>query len=227
MKEYYTYAYLREDRTPYYIGKGQKNRAYDKNRHRVKVPPKNRIIILKKFKKESDAYLHEEYMIFVLGRKDLGTGILINLSNGGDGNNGYNHTDIAKRKLSIRNRKKSNPFYGKKHTDELKQKNKERVSGKNNYWYGKTGEGNPFYGKTHTEDWRKKQARARVKYKYKIIDPNGKHYITTNLSNFCKIFNLNSGAMGQVVRNKLKHYKKWKGEVLGELNERGLLRRKS
>jgi group I intron endonuclease len=223
MKEYYTYAYLREDRTPYYIGKGQKNRAYSKNRHRVKVPPKNRIIILKKFKNESDAYAHEEYMIFILGRKDLGTGILLNLSNGGDGNNGYNHTENAKLKLSIRNTGNRNPFYGKVHTDELKQQNRERVLGENNYWYGKKGKDNPFYGKTHTEEWKKTQARKKVKYQYKIIDPNGKYYITTNLTNFCRIFNLNSGAMGQVVRKKLKHYKKWTGEIVGKLNERGLL----
>jgi hypothetical protein len=83
---YYTYAYLRRDGTPYYIGKGKKTRAYDKT-HSVKVPSnKKRILILKKNLTEKEAYKHERYMIAVLGRKDNGTGILRNLTNGGEGN---------------------------------------------------------------------------------------------------------------------------------------------
>ena len=82
---YYTYAYLREDRTPYYIGKGKGHRIYS-NCRRVKLPKdKSRIIFLKQNLTEEEAFKHEKYMIAVLGRIDLGTGILRNLTDGGDG----------------------------------------------------------------------------------------------------------------------------------------------
>lgn len=99
MKEYYTYAYLREDRTPYYIGKGEGNRAYS-SRHTCSVPKdKNRIIFLKKNLTEEDAFKHETYLISVLGRKNLGTGILRNLTNGGEGVSGMRHTEESKEKI--------------------------------------------------------------------------------------------------------------------------------
>lgn len=85
-KDFYTYAYLREDGTPYYIGKGCGKRAYKKNNRRGCSRPKeiSRIIFLKKNLTEEEAYRHEVYMIFVLGRKDIGTGILRNLTDGGE-----------------------------------------------------------------------------------------------------------------------------------------------
>ena len=83
---FYTYAYLRTDDTPYYIGKGTRYRAWIRNpKDRVKAPKdKSRILILKKFEKEEDAFKHEIYMIAIYGRKSEG-GILINLCAGGEG----------------------------------------------------------------------------------------------------------------------------------------------
>jgi|TARA_B100000073_G_scaffold310992_1_gene283759 hypothetical protein len=94
---FYTYAYLRKgDRTPYYIGKGRGKRAYDSS-HNVKVPDdKDRIIFLKQNLTEEEAFNHEKYMIAVLGRKDLGTGILRNMSDGGEGHS--NPSPEARRK---------------------------------------------------------------------------------------------------------------------------------
>jgi hypothetical protein len=97
---YYTYAYLREDRTPYYIGKGKRNRIYETHR-RVKAPKnKSRIIFLKQNLTEEEAFKHEIYMIAVLGRKDNGTGILRNMTDGGEGVSGLIVTEEHRNKLS-------------------------------------------------------------------------------------------------------------------------------
>ena len=80
---YYTYAYLRVDSTPYYIGKGRKNRIHNTHTKFVKLPPRDRRIMLKRFDNEDDALRHEVYMIKIFGRKCDG-GILINQSPGGD-----------------------------------------------------------------------------------------------------------------------------------------------
>ena len=97
---FYTYAYLREDKTPYYIGKGKGNRAYKKHRKGIGVPKdKSRIIFLKQNVTEEEAFRHEIYMIAVFGRKDLRTGILHNLTDGGDGASGWVPSEETKKLL--------------------------------------------------------------------------------------------------------------------------------
>ena len=81
---YYTYAYMREDGTPYYIGKGKGRRSHQK--HNGFYPPsKERILLLKQNLTEDEAFRHEVYMISIFGRKDLGNGILYNKTDGGRG----------------------------------------------------------------------------------------------------------------------------------------------
>lgn len=81
---YYVYMYLRDDGTPYYVGKGKDKRAWQKHTN-VKLPKdKKRIIIHKSNLSEIDALDEEFKLVLKYGRKDIKTGILHNKTNGGD-----------------------------------------------------------------------------------------------------------------------------------------------
>jgi hypothetical protein len=83
--EYYTYAYLREDGTPYYIGKGKGYRCNYGTGKNCKPPKdRSRIIKLKQNLTEEEAFRHEIYMIAIFGKKCDGTGILMNIADGGN-----------------------------------------------------------------------------------------------------------------------------------------------
>jgi hypothetical protein len=135
---FYTYAYLREDKTPYYIGKGKGNRAYKKHRKGIGVPKdKSRIILLKQNLTEEEAFRHEIYMIAVFGRKDLRTGILHNKTDGGDGVSGWIPSEEHRRKLS-------EAIKGKTHSEKTKRK---------------IGEASK--GRTHSEETKRKMSEAK------------------------------------------------------------------
>lgn len=93
---FYTYLWLREDGTPYYVGKGRDNRAFIKHGHRASVPPKGSII-LQEFSSEEDAFAAEKFLISYYGRKDLSEGRLINLTDGGEGHS--NPSEITRHKM--------------------------------------------------------------------------------------------------------------------------------
>ena len=95
MNKYYVYEYLREDGSPYYIGKGSGFRAYAKRSY--KPNDKSRINIIKNGLSEKEAFDLEIELIAKYGRKDLGTGILKNKTVGGEG---YSLSDETKQKLS-------------------------------------------------------------------------------------------------------------------------------
>jgi len=83
--KYYTYAYLTNTGAPYYIGKGSGDRLYDHKGKNCNPPKdKSKVIKLKQNLTEEEAFKHEIYMISVFGKKCDGTGILMNIADGGN-----------------------------------------------------------------------------------------------------------------------------------------------
>jgi hypothetical protein len=206
MNNYYTYAYLREDGTPYYIGKGRGDRAYKNDSRCCARPPKDRILILKNNLTENEAYKHEIYMIKHYGKKVDG-GILHNINNGGEIT--PNHK-------------------GKKYwTNGIKNKVSHKCPGEG--WHiGRVGNfKNPPRqdemswwndGNKHKkskdcpgEGWTAGMITKKI---YELYSPDGKTYQTSNISIFCKNNNISASHLISVCNGKRKSTCGWKGKVL-------------
>jgi len=161
---YYTYAYLREDGTPYYIGKGKGNRIHSKSNRIFNPPPKERRIFLKQNLTEEDAFKHEVYMISLFGRKDLGTGILHNKSNGGIGGGamkGKSQSEKSKKLIGDANR-------GRIHNKKSRENMSKSHLGKSNPKSGASRKGKPLseqHKKNKSESaklWWKKRKEEKI-----------------------------------------------------------------
>jgi hypothetical protein len=123
---YYVYAYLREDDTPYYIGKGCNNRAYEKHHNGLLPKNKSRIVFLENNLSEIGALALERRYIRWYGRKDNCTGILRNMTDGGEGMSGHKHSKETRQKIS---KNRSNITPNRKYGP-LSEEEKQKISKK-------------------------------------------------------------------------------------------------
>jgi len=186
VSSYYTYQYLRaKDGTfpagsPYYVGKGQGKRAWVS--HPGHRPPRDSSLIrIQYWPDEATAHAYEMYLIDFLGRIDLGTGCLRNLTNGGDGVSGYRWSEETRAKMRGERNPARRPEVSKKHSIVMKKRwddptFRQQMTGITNPNFGKglfgvknpnfgvglMGSNNPMFGKPRPDlaEWNRKNLRG-------------------------------------------------------------------
>jgi hypothetical protein len=134
------YEHIRKDTNEvFYVGKGETpSRAFSKhNRNRYWKNIVNKtdytVEIIHSDITQDEACELEKHLIFLYGRKDLGLGSLVNMTDGGDG--GINPSietrkklsnriisDKTRQKLSDSHKGENHHMYGKTHSNETKEK---------------------------------------------------------------------------------------------------------
>jgi hypothetical protein len=163
--------YLRKDGSPYYIGKGQRDRAYTTHqKNNISTPKDRNRIKLFYCPDEPAAFAYEMYLIDFWGRKDLGTGILHNRTDGG----GYLLYNWTGRKRSRENLEKARiASTGRKFSEESKKKMSESAKrrgpnrvgpcseeAKRKMSEAKKGQTSTMKGKKHSEEAKKRMSES-------------------------------------------------------------------
>jgi hypothetical protein len=146
---YYVYAYMNLNNLPFYIGKGKEDRAAyhileaskpnkkHSNKHKLNtirdILTKNGEVVIKYIDTnltEKLAFELECFLIELLGRRDNKTGILTNLTDGGEGLTGLERNLSGEKNPNYGKRGEKAIWWGKVHSEETKRKQSESQKGK-------------------------------------------------------------------------------------------------
>lgn len=176
---FYVYAYFRKDGTPYYIGKGQYRRAWTKHKYVKKPKDESLIQIVENNLTEIGALALERRLIRWYGRKDNSTGILRNMTDGGDGVTGLKHTVEARQKMSEWRSGRKRPPLTNEHKEKLRKP--------------RPGQG--------------QKLAAKFAHTWRITFPDQHEEVVTNLQAFCRTNNLAAGNLYKTLKGTIKQHK--------------------
>jgi len=169
---------------PFYIGKGKNKRLLRHLKDNVNSYKKNKISkiiscglepIIKKVKEnlnEKLAFSLEIDLISLIGRVDNG-GVLVNMSDGGEGQSGFKHSQETKDKISD-SLKTSEKHKSIMNSIEYRKKLSDALMGHKGSIFNhsedvkrhlsdiQVGDKNTFFGKTHSENQKKKWSKERI-----------------------------------------------------------------
>jgi len=213
---FYVYFYLREDGTPYYVGKGKNKRAWEK--HNVNIPKDNqRIKFVATKLLEKEAFMLEIRLIQMYGRKDNNTGILRNITDGGEGSSGREPWNKGKNMPDYVCEKMRTKATGRIQSAEtiakrvLKNTGKKRTTEQKLNLVG-------FKGKTHSDETKelmavKKRGRKPPNYDYTIYTwVSHDLHITENLtrSDLSKKYNIPHSNISKLFSGERKSAGGWR-----------------
>lgn len=187
------YQHIRLDTNEiFYIGIGINRRPFTKsnrNKHWNNIVSKYgyRVEIITTCDSWEEACQIEKYLIKYYGRRDLGFGSLVNMTDGGDGMLGFNHSEETKEKLREAN-------LGIKRTEETKLKIGESIKGENHPMYGRKHSEETIIKMSHSKKGKKLTQEQKNNKSKKIIDIST-GIIYNSPQEISDIFNINRSTL--------------------------------